>query len=368
MTMKEKLEDLSFEKVTAWTVELIGNIIQFFMRIMMEIVNPRHLPLYWGVAGAAMIFLAGRVVVKLFTASFGVDPVVAFLNAVASVGVLVILMAITITSTNNAVKGLGYMFVSLWIPLVLGLIAVAATLNGQTNVFTDESLPKNLIVIGKVTAVLLPGLALLPVIMMPIANKNAQAFQTPGVAASHYFKMMFAIIILLASTFANIEFGQRLKLPPEIAILFGVILESMYLWSLLQGIRAEQNKDKFDVIVWSVVQTINVLVLGFVAIETSVTLTKMEVPWVETMKEYGKVIYVSAILLGLIETLVAELLTRWINWPMDAKPKPKNAPPNMLNKIGNAILERISDAPKGNHAYNATGSAPNNTPPKAQSQ
>lgn len=338
-------DDTGFtEKISA----AVDSALWFIAAILSVFANPKHFSLYWMLTGSAMVVLCGESVYSLFTVKFGLSAGVALLSVIASVGVLVLIAAISVNSSSNAEKGLGYMMMTIWIPLVIGLISLNAVIKDGWEP------PKNLIAIGRITAMILPGIAVLPFILLTIAKRNTDRFPTASIAVAHYFKVMFAVVLLLSSTFANINFGDRLGLEAEVATLLGVILESMYLWSVLQGIRAEHNKDKFDVIVWSLVQTTNVLFLGFVAIETVATLAGFKIPFIENAQETGKVIYVGAIMIGLVETLVSELLTRWINWPSDeAKPKSKTSQPAILNRRSNGIVDRILPDAKPTVSFNS---------------
>lgn len=299
-------------------LQKVSHVIDSFLEIITALLepfkNPKHIPLYWNLVGATLIFLASYSVYGLFANKFGVGPMLAMLNVFGSVGILVILLAVVTTSKNNSEKGVAYMVMAVWITLVFGLVALNALQMSK-----DYTPPDNLVSIGRVAAMLLPALGLLPVIVVAIARRNDDKFRTASGAVAHYFGKLFMVVILLASTISNITFGLKTGLSGEMAVLLGIVLESMYLWAHFKSIAAGVRNDQFDIIIWTGMQTLAVGFLGFVAIETVTTAMGFNIKLLKDVQEAGKIIYASAIGLGMLLTLVSEALTRWIDWVTSEK-------------------------------------------------
>jgi len=117
-----------------------------------------------------------------------------------------------------------------------------------------------------------------------------------------------------ASIFSNVCFGLSRKIEPIVAVLCGVLLESLFVWALFKLIDATQRKDRFDVIVWSIMLVVTGFFLAFVGIETVSSLSRIQIPAIVAMQETGALIYVSAIGISFALTIIAQLTTSLIDW------------------------------------------------------
>ena len=290
--------------------EIIPTVLDAFISFVSPMFDPKYLSFWLSISGMGLIVFATQAIYKLFANSLGVDEMTAALSAFSSVGILSVLLVIVVMTDKNAVKGMGYLIMAVWTLITFSLVALGSMLISNKAL----EVPEALIGIGRTVAGLLPALALVPIITMVIAFYNNTQFPTAAAAAGHYFGFVLKMVMIGASTMANVSFGLSRKMPPEVAALCGFLLESLFMWSLFKLLAATHKKDQFDIFVWAVMLVITGAFLGFVGIETVSTLSGLNVPIVAQMQEVGALIYVSAIGLSFALTIIAQLTTSLIDW------------------------------------------------------
>ena len=292
----------------------LKKIIPDVLDALIEFVSPafdaKYIPFWLSMSGICLVSLGFITVYDLFKNHIGVSLITASMNAFSSVGILSVLLVVVIATENNAVKGMGYLIMAGWMLLTFSLVSLGAVLGNNKNL----AVPEALVGLGKAVAGLLPALALVPVLTMVIANANKTNFPTAAAAAGHYFGFVLKLVMIGASIFSNVYFGLSRKIEPIVAVLCGVLLESLFVWALFKLIDATQRKDRFDVIVWSIMLVVTGFFLAFVGIETVSSLSRIQIPAIVAMQETGALIYVSAIGLSFALTIIAQLTTSLIDW------------------------------------------------------
>jgi len=292
----------------------LKKIIPDVLDALIEFVSPafdaKYIPFWLSTSGICLVSLGFITVYDLFRNHIGVSLITASMNAFSSVGILSVLLIAVIATENNAVKGMGYLLMAGWMLLTFSLVSLGAVLGNNKNL----AVPEALVDLGKAVAGLLPALALVPVLTMAIANANKTNFPTAAAAAGHYFGFVLKLVMIGASIASNVYFGLSRKIEPIVAVLCGVLLESLFVWALFKLIDATQRKDRFDVIVWSIMIVATGFFLAFVGIETVSSLSRIQIPAIVAMQETGALIYVSAIGISFALTIIAQLTTSLIDW------------------------------------------------------
>ena len=272
--------------------------------------DAKYIPFWLSLSGICLVSLAYKAVYDLFKNHIGVSEITAAMDAFASVGILSVLLVVVVAAKNNAVKGMGYLLMAGWMLLTFALVSLGAVLGNNKNL----EVPEALVGLGKAVAGLLPALALVPVLTMTIANANKNEFPTAAAAAGHYFGFVLKLVMIGASIFSNVYFGLSRNIAPIVAVLCGVLLESLFVWALFKLIDATQRQDRFDVGVWSIMIVMTGFFLAFVGIETVSTLSRIQIPAIVAMQETGALIYVSAIGISFALTIIAQLTTSLVDW------------------------------------------------------
>ena len=322
------------EKAIDWVVETIQ-----------PLISAKYIPFWITVSAMPLIGYAWRSVNSLFLNHMGADMITSGMAAFASVGILVCLVGIVVATKNNSVKGMGYLLISSWLFIVLSLLSLSSVLTASRNI----EVPEAFIAVGKTVAGLLAALALVPVITMAIAVTSSTNFKTASEASGHYFGFLMKLILIASSMFANIYFGLSRNMIPIVAVLCGVILESMFIWSFFKRIAAAAKQDRFDITVWSVLLVVTGGFIGFVGVETISTLSNINIPFIAIMRDVGATLYVSAVGLGIFVIVAAEIATSLIDW-MPAKSQNK-ATPSVVGAKYVPTLGAVKQAP----VFNATG-------------
>lgn len=293
---------------------VVGRIVPYLLDTIVAFVAPLFAPKYltfWlGISGLGLNTFAVLAVYKLFALNLGVGELNAILSAFSSVGILSVLLVIVITTPKNAVKGMGYLIMSAWLLITFALVALGSMMSSNKAL----EVPEALVGVGRAVAGLMPAFAIVPIITMTIAFYNNTPFDTASSATGHYFGFVLKMVMMGASIMANVQFGLTRKMPPEVAVLCGMLLEALFLWAYFKLITATAKKDGFDIFVWSAMLILTGTFLAFVGIETVSTLSGLTVPIVARMQEMGALIYVSAIGLSFALTIIAQLTTSLIDW------------------------------------------------------
>ena len=262
------------------------------------------------IVATASIAYAAYAVGHLFSVYIKIEAWAAALAVVSSVGMAVGLLLIVVTSDNQNARGLGAILLLAWVLLTLTMVALDSVM--RTNLFANTT-PEALITIGRVTAALLPALALAGVVSMVIALHDKTPHKSAAGASSRYVGFVAKGVGVGASGFASFYFGVSRGIDPVLAVLCGALLESSFLWSYLSLKAARDRGDRFDVRMWSLCTLLFGLFIAAVSVETLSALGKIDVPIVKALGEVGATLYVSAVGLTVLLTIAVHLLTRAID-------------------------------------------------------
>ena len=289
------------------------------------------------IAGMAVIY-AGYSIYTLFIEHIQSGPGAAVLAVVTSVGVLVAVTAIALTSEHKPTRALASMFSVTWALIVLCMVSLSAALSSDLLVTFDA-----LVGIGQTVAAGLAGLALIPALLIPASMQHPDTYKTTGAAAGHYWGLLGKATIIGTSSFATAYFGISRNVPLPVAVLCALLLETSFLWSYTQLIKARENRDRFDVGVWSAALVLFGVFIAMVSVETLSTLGGIDVPLLKPFQEVGSVLFVSAAGLSIALTVIAHLATTLIDMraPVDA-----SAPPINIFKPGTPAPQLNSEGPE----------------------
>lgn len=266
-----------------------------------------------GVVALAAIAYAAFAVGHLFLTVVKISPVESAFAVLSSVGMAVALVLVVVTSANQNARGMGAILMLAWVLLTLALVALDSVLRADI-----VTAPDALLSIGRVVAALLPALALAGVICMVIALHDTSLHKSAAGAAGKYVGFAAKAVAVGASVFASFYFGVSRGIDPILAVLCGALLESSFLWSYLMLKQARDRQDRFDVGMWSFCTLAFGAFIAAVSVETLSTLGGIDVPVVSMLGEIGATLYVSAVGLSLILTVLVHLLTRAIDIPAKA--------------------------------------------------
>lgn len=293
-----------------------------------------------GIVAVCAIAYAAFAVYHLFATVVKISPVESGLAVVSSVGMAVGLLLTIVTSQNPNARGLGAILILAWVLLTLALVALDSVLRADI-----VTAPDALLSIGRITAALLPALALAGVIVMVIALHDTSPQKSAAGAAGKYVGFVAKGVAVGASVFASFYFGVSRGIDPILAVLCGLLLESSFLWSYLMLKQARDKQDSFDVFMWSVCMLAFGLFIAAVSVETLSSLGKIDVPIVSALGEVGATLYVSAVGLSLILTVTVHLLTRAIDMPAHASADTVTV--KRPAPLGSRIAGRIKSARAG---------------------
>jgi hypothetical protein len=168
--------------------------------------------------------------------------------------------------------------------------------------------------VGRVVAVLLPALALIPLVVVPLAAREApNRYPSAAAAAGSYLSFVVKALAIAASALAAGYFGLRRGMPAEVAALCAVLLEGSTLWSYLRLTEAKQRRDIFDAALWALMLLLFGSFIAAVSVETVATLARVDVPLLRPLREAGDVLFVSATGLTVALMVVTHVLTALID-------------------------------------------------------
>ena len=232
----------------------------------------------------------------------------AFLAAVSSVGVAVALTAIAVLDNRPTVRGMCGLLLVIWQLLTLALVAFAGV--QRASALRVEAFAE----VGRVVAVLLPALALVPLVVVPLAaRENPNRYPSAAAAAGQYLSFVVKALAIGASALAAGYFGLRKGMPAEVAALCAVLLEGSVLWSYLRLTEAKQRRDLFDAVMWTLMLVLFGAFISAVSVETVSTLARVDVPLLAPLREAGDVLFVSATGLTVALMVVTHALTALID-------------------------------------------------------
>jgi hypothetical protein len=273
---------------------------------MLEVLKPLA-PIIGLALFVFMFIYAGVMVFSLFTERLGSDEVEGYLAVAASVGIVFGTLLIALSSSKHSVRGLAGLCLLFWLIITLTLVSLEAAARGGL-----LAVPDSLSSIGKVVAALLSGLALIPVIIIPMVARHPDTYPSSAAAMSYYIGFIAKAVGIGASMFASVYFGIARSIPVEVALLCGVLLESSFLWSYFALIKARQRGDGFDMVIWTLATILYGTFIALVGVETITTLAHINVPFLKPLGEIGEQLYGGSI--GL--TIGLAFITHFLNIPV----------------------------------------------------
>jgi hypothetical protein len=260
-----------------------------------------------GGLSAGLVGYAGYSVGDLFI-RLGSSLPEAVLAAVSSVGVAVALTAIAVLDNRPTVRGMCGLLLVIWQLLTLALVSFAGV--QRASALRVEAFAE----VGRVVAVLLPALALVPLVVVPLAaREKPDRYPSAAAAAGHYLSFVVKALAVGASALAAGYFGLRKGMPAEVAALCAVLLEGSVLWSYLRLTEARQRRDLFDALMWTLMLILFGAFIAAVSVETVSTLARVNVPLLAPLREAGDVLFVSATGLTVALMVVTHALTALID-------------------------------------------------------
>lgn len=185
------------------------------------------IPVVAALVALAVALNAGLAIARLFD-RLGADIPAQVLAASASVGVLSALVGVLALSRNANLRALALLFILAWLPMALALVGLEASIASDM-VRVPDALTES----GRILAGLFAGLALLPVVTLAVASKRAD----PGdvrLALGHYIANTLKLVLLLATSGANVAFGLQRGVPLEVVIFVAVVLETAFILALVK--------------------------------------------------------------------------------------------------------------------------------------
>jgi hypothetical protein len=215
------------------------------------------------------------------------------------------------------------------------------------------TVPEALSSVGRLAAALLAGAALVPAITLPIAAHDKSDYDSAAAATSKYLGFIAKGVGIVVSGAASVYFGLSRGINPFVAALAGFVLESCFLWAYFMLIRAMKSRDAFDIWLWRAAVITFGLFLAIVSVETISTLSNIDVTIVEALGEIGATLYVSAVGLSLILTILAHVAASTIDMPMQPASTQTiegNQPPTVVKPSPAPLSRRIAGGIRGARA------------------
>jgi len=270
-------------------------------------------------------------VFHLFAEVVRVTPFEAGAAALSSVGLAVASLFVIVSSRHNYnLRAMAAIVLLFSVLITLPLVAVDASLRSAILTNVDA-----LINIGRVIAAILPALALAAVVALVLSMNDTTPHKSAAAAIAKYVGFAAKFVAIGASIFASAYFGMSRGIDPILAVLCGALLESAFLWSYFALKKSREAQDGFDVALWSVAVLTFGAFIAAVSVETVSSLARIEVPIVAALGEVGASLYVSAVGLSLVLTVVTHLLTQAIDVPTDGSAHTIKQP--AASRIANAI-------------------------------
>jgi hypothetical protein len=174
-----------------------------------------------------LVALNAAATIARLMARLGADPVGQALAGAATVGVLVLLLAVTLLGQHTPTRALAIIYAVAWLPLTVALSAAEAALASGLATTALAS-------IGQTLATLLAGLALLPCCTLAVASRRADSQNLRGELA-HYLGNAQKLVLLTATAGASVAFGIARGMPAEVAAFTAIVLEVSFLLALTRS-------------------------------------------------------------------------------------------------------------------------------------
>jgi len=286
----------------------------------------------------AVILNAGAAIARLF-ARMGADWPTQALAAAASVGVLLALAGILTLSRSANMRALAIVYAIAWLPLVLALVGFEAALSSEL-VFV----PDFLTAAGRTIAALLAGLALLPAITIAIASARADSGDVRA-ALAYYTGNALKLVLLVATSGANLAFGLARGVPLEVSLFVAVVLETGLILSLLRA--HEHHLHAGALVVFG-------SAVGLVAVETLSVLSGLSrLPWLASI---GEALYLLTPALAIAYIVASQLVGQPASTRARIRPTQPMAQPD--------ADQPQADQPETQPAYSLNGHSLNGHDPK----
>ena len=281
----------------------------------------------------AVILNAGAAIARLF-ARMGADWPTQALAAAASVGVLLALAGILTLSRSANMRALAIVYAIAWLPLTLALVGFEAALSSEL-VFV----PDFLTAAGRTIAALLAGLALLPAITIAIASARADGGDVRA-ALAYYVSNALKLVLLTATSAANISFGLARGVPLEVSLFVAVVLETGLILALL---RAQQGA----------LHALALLVfgafIGLVAVETLATLSGLAA--LPELARIGEALYLLTPALAIAYIVASQL----VGQPASTRARIRIRPTPAQDQAAQPEADQVAEQEP---AYSLNGHAP----------
>ena len=283
----------------------------------------------------AVILNAGAAIARLF-ARMGADWPTQALAAAASVGVLLALAGILTLSRSANMRALAIVYAIAWLPLTLALVGFEAALSSEL-VFV----PDFLTAAGRTIAALLAGLALLPAITIAIASARADGGDVRA-ALAYYTGNALKLVLLVATSGANLAFGLARGVPLEVSLFVAVVLETGLILSLLRA--HEHHLHAGALVVFG-------SAVGLVAVETLSVLSGLSrLPWLASI---GEALYLLTPALAIAYIVAAQLVQQQ---PASTRARIRPTQPTQADQVADQV---DADQPQADQpAYSLNGHDP----------
>jgi hypothetical protein len=263
---------------------------------------------------ALMIVLAFATVFVLFYQFSGLGVVLSLLNAFASVGIFVQMIFIVTTSQNNSVRGVA----ALW-AMVFGAITLTLVALGSALMTKLVEVPIQFLQIGRASAGILPALGVMSMLsLLPIQRTDPDIYDSIGAAVGHYLMIVAKVAAIMASAAFSFYFGTRHGVPPLVAILACGILELMFVASMNNVGHAHDQRDAFDVGMWTICTVALGAFISLMTVESVSSLASIDV-MPQVLRNVGQTIFVSSIGIAMVMFIGTHVLTKFIDIPMAAR-------------------------------------------------
>lgn len=314
-------------------------------------------PVVVAVCTVGVVAFAALTVRALFTNHLGADNGMAWLAVFASVGMaLAMLGVIVLNRTHTLVEGLGGIYLILFAFIVLVLCSLNTALDAQKLNLLAFTVPPQLSNIGSLVAAILAAIGIVPVITLPLANWAVPADKFPSAAAAIGFvvSIIAKSVGVIASSLGAFYFGYARTENAFLSAFVAFLYESCFLWAYLAFTRARQHRDVFDRVLWGVLMLVFGVFIGSVSIEALSTLagSKIVPDWLHA---WGETLYVSAVGVTVMLTVLAHLLTEQISFTVDdvrawlaRRARPASAPRVRFAKDSGIGHDNNEEATKGN--------------------
>lgn len=263
----------------------------------------------------------------------------------STVGVTLALSIVYMVSKDYAVRASSQIFIGIWVLLMVALVSFEGVYSNTKGIITLEGISG----IGRAFAGILAGIVAIPAVVVGFASRGTKHFDTQASATAFYAGAIVKLVLLGASTTANISFGLEKKMPIVVAVLCGFVFEGMFIWSYFKREDAARRGDIFDKNLWSFLMLVYGVMLSFMSFESISVLSNIQIWWLEFMREGGLALYTLALGIGFLSFVLATLAADAIDW-IPAKSQNK-ATPSVVGAKYVPTLGAMKQAP----VFNATG-------------